>query len=59
MKAIITFDCHIEIDVDDKSCRDIVPVREQIEQMETLLKEECDCERVEITGYNYYLVPTV
>ncbi len=52
MKAIITFNGHLEIDIDDKSRDKIVSEDEQIEQLKCLLMEECDCENVEISGYH-------
>lgn len=55
MKAVITFNCHLEIDVDEKSRDAIVPESDQIEQLKCLLMEECDCEHVDISEYRMEL----
>ncbi len=55
MKAIITFNSRLEIDVDDKMRDKIVSEAEQVKQLKSLLKEECDCEHVEISEYRMEL----
>jgi len=55
MKAIITFNAHLEIDIDDKSRDEIVSEDVQIVQMKHLLMEECGCEHVEISEYHMEL----
>lgn len=55
MKAIITFNGHLEIDIGDKSRDEIVSEDVQIEQMKRLLMEECGCEHVEISEYHIEL----
>lgn len=55
MKAIITFNANLEIDIDDKSRDEIVSEDVQIEQMKRLLMEECGCEHVEISEYHMEL----
>lgn len=55
MKAIIKFNACLEIDLDDKMRNEIVSEDEQIEQMRSLLMEECDCEHVEISEYHIEL----
>ena len=52
MKAIITFNSRLEIDIDDKLRDKIVSEDEQIEQLKCILTEECDCEHVEISEYH-------
>lgn len=55
MKAVITFNCRLEIDVDDKMRDKIVSEDEQVKQLKNLLMEECDCEYVEISEYRIEL----
>lgn len=55
MKAIITFNSRLEIDIDDKMRDKIVPEDEQVKQLKRLLTEECDCEHVEISEYRIEL----
>jgi len=52
MKAIITFNSRLEIDIDDKMRDKIVSEGEQVEQLKNLLMEECDCEHVDISEYH-------
>lgn len=52
MKAIIKFKACLEIDVDDKMRDKIVSEDEQVKQLKSLLTEECDCKRVEISEYH-------
>ena len=51
MKAVVTFNCRLEIDVDEKLRDNIVPENDQIKQLKCLLMEECDCEHVDISEY--------
>jgi hypothetical protein len=55
MKAIITFNSRLEIDIDDKMRDKIVSEDEQVKQLKSLLTEECDCEHVEISEYHMEL----
>ena len=55
MKAIITFNSRLEIDIDDKMRDKIVSEDEQVKQLKSLLMEECDCEHVEISEYRIEL----
>lgn len=52
MKAIITFNCRLVIDIDDESRDDIVPENQQIERLKCIMMEECDCEHVDINEYH-------
>ena len=52
MKAIITFNANLEIEIGDKSRDEIVSEDVQIIQMKHLLMEECGCEHVEISEYH-------
>ena len=55
MKAIITFNSRLEIDIDDKMRDKIVSEDEQVKQLKSLLTEECNCEHVEISEYRIEL----
>lgn len=55
MKAIITFNSRLEIDIDDKMRDKIVSEDEQVKQLKSLLMEECDCAHVEISEYHVEL----
>ena len=57
MKAIITFDCHIVVNVDDDPHNSIITTRQRIQKLEDLLRKELNCENAEVTGYQYTLFP--
>ncbi len=57
MKEIITFYCHLQIDIDDAQRISEMPVTQRIEQLKGILLREFECERAEITGYQETLVP--
>lgn len=57
MKAIITFNCHLEIDIDDARRISETSVTQRIGQLKGILLREFECERAEITGYQAMLVP--
>lgn len=59
MKAMITFDCHLQIDVDDASRDRKAPTLQQLQQFKDLVMQCFDCERVEITGYQFILMPYI
>lgn len=57
MKAIVTFNCHLEFDLKEP-LEDMIPKDEQIKNMELALKDELGCSRAEVIGYQVVLVPT-
>lgn len=59
MKAIITFDCQLQIDIDDASHDRKAPTLQQLQQFKGLVMQSFDCERVEITGYQFILMPYI
>ena len=59
MKAIITFDCHLQIDIDDASRDRKTPTFQQLQQFKDLVAQSFGCERVEITGYQVILVTCI
>lgn len=59
MKAMITFDCHLQIDIDDTSRDRKAPTLQQLQQFKDLVMQGFDCERVEITGYQVILIPYI
>ena len=58
MKAIVTFNCHLQFDVDDDMRDRLAPVSQQIEQLKNLLTEG-GCEHAEISGYHFVLVSEI
>ena len=56
MKAMITFDCHLQIDVNDDRKQ---PTLQELQQFKDLVMQCFDCERVEITGYQFILMPYI
>lgn len=59
MKAMITFNCHLQIDIDDASRDRKAPTLQQLQQFKDLVMQGFDCERVEITGYQFILMPYI
>lgn len=59
MKAIITFDCQLQIDIDDASHDRKTPTLQQLQQFKDLVAQSFGCERVEITGYQVILTPYI
>ena len=57
MKAIVTFNCHLEFDFKEPP-GDMIPQGEQVKNMELALKDELGCSRAEVIGYQVVLVPT-
>lgn len=59
MKAIITFDCQLQIDVDNASYDRKTLTIQQLQQFKDLVAQSFDCERVEIIGYQFVLMPYI
>ena len=57
MKAIVTFNCRLEFDLNEP-LGDMIPQDEQIKNMELALKDELGCSRAEVFGYQVMLAPT-
>lgn len=59
MKVMITFDCHLQIDIDDAPRDRKTSTLQQLQQFKDLVARSFGCERVEITGYQVILIPYI